>query len=128
MIVTHDQLSKAYKEAAGMIAGKEAVKDIQCFCMTEGKDVEEFINDVKEYLSDKENTDEFLILADIFGASPCNTSLMGFRGREYRIVTGVNLGMILEALFVLNSQELDKVAEHLVENGKEGIKKVYLQG
>lgn len=125
VIVTHSELSEAYKKAAAMIAGEKALKNIKCFCMTELKSVEEFLVEIEQYL-EKKHGDEFLILADIYGASPCNTSLMGFCKENYRIVTGVNLGMLLEAICQLDNSSLMDLADYLVNVGKEGIKDVYL--
>ena len=51
---------------------------------------------------------------------------MGFRYTNYRILTGLNLGMLLEALFSLDAGTLDDVCDQLVQKGKEGITKVHL--
>ena len=84
------------------------------------------IKEITAYLQDKEDGDEYLILCDLYGASPCNSALMGFRYTNYRILTGLNLGMLLEALFSLDAGTLDDVCDQLVQKGKEGITKVHL--
>ena len=129
IISSHCILADAMKESAGMIAGNQAVESIITFHMTEGMEPDEFIENVNEFLKDKNNEDEYLILTDLYGASPMNTSLMAFRYQNYRIVSGLNLGMVLEALYMIQSEQtLDEIANQLVQRGMEGIKKVYLAG
>lgn len=129
VISTHSVLADAFKETASMIAGKGAVECIQTFHMTEGLDPQEFLLNIQEYLKDKSENDEYLILADLYEASPCNTSLLGFRGKNYRIITGLNLGILLEALFAIQGDGcLDDIADNLISTGTMGIQKVYLAG
>ncbi|MGN1277546.1 MAG: PTS sugar transporter subunit IIA [Floccifex sp.] len=129
IISSHSVLANAMKESAGMIAGKQAVDSIITFHMVEGMEPVEFIENVNQFLKDKKEEDEYLILTDLYGASPTNTSLMAFRYRNYRIVTGLNLGMVLEALYMIQSEQtLDEIADQLVQRGIDGIKKVYLAG
>lgn len=126
VVAAHDRLACGFVDAIGLIAGEEQAKRIFPFCMTMGKDPEEMIKEITAYLQDKEDGDEYLILCDLYGASPCNSALMGFRYTNYRILTGLNLGMLLEALFSLDAGTLDDVCDQLVQKGKEGITKVHL--
>ncbi len=126
VIAAHDELACALQDAVKLIAGEQQAKRVHPFCMTMGKEVQTFLCEVQAFLADKEEADEFLILCDLYGASPCNSALMGFRYTNYRIVTGVNLGMVLEALFSLDAGTLDELGDQLVEKGKEGITKVYI--
>lgn len=126
VVATHDRLACGFVDALSLIAGEEQAKRIHPLCMTMGKEPEQFVKEVAQFLADKEQEDEFLIFCDLYGASPCNSSLMGFRYTNYRIITGVNLGMLLEALFALDTGDLDELCDQLVQKGKEGITKVYL--
>ena len=96
MIVTHAKLAEGFKEAIEMIAGKECSTVVDTIGMLEGMDPQDFIQQANICIQ-KDPDGEFLILADMFGASPCNTSLMAFQHKKYHMVTGLNLGMALEA-------------------------------
>ena len=129
IVATHCVLADAFKETAAMIAGEQAASVIKTFHMTEGMDPGEYLEMVAEFISDKNEDDEYLILADLYGASPCNTSIMGFRGKNYRVVTGLNLGILLEALFAIQGDgSLDDIADQLVATGTAGVQKVYIAG
>lgn len=125
MIVTHAKLAEGFKEAIKMIAGEESAVVVDTIGMLEGMDPQDFIEQVNVCIQ-KDPDGDYLILADMFGASPCNTSLMAFQHKNYRMVTGLNLGMALEAVMNVGSMSLEDLAEHLVVCGKGGIQSVYL--
>ena len=60
-----------------------------------------------------------LIMSDFFGGSPFMTLLSAFRDNDYKLVSGFNLPMIIEALSQ-NQMDLTlgEIADRLVENGR----------
>ena len=63
--------------------------------------------------------DPVLILSDLFGGSPIMTLLSVFRDNDYKLISGFNLPMIIEALSQDSStMSLQEAAEQIVENGK----------
>ena len=63
--------------------------------------------------------DPVLILSDLFGGSPFMTLLSVFRDNDYKLISGFNLPMIIEALSQDSStMSLQEAAEQIVENGK----------
>lgn len=125
ILVSHHNLAKSFLETIQMIAGEEVTKNISTICMTYGKDPEEFLREAQEIVS-KHEKDQFLIFADLYGASPCNTMCMALRGREYRIVTGMNLGMCLDVLFKIRNTTLENLSLEMEETGKKGVQVVYI--
>ncbi|TAL88902.1 MAG: PTS fructose IIA subunit family protein [Rhodanobacter sp.] len=70
---------------------------------------------------DLDQGDGVLILADLYGATPCNIGLsLGALGVRIRCVSGLNLPMLLR---VLNYAEkpLDELAEIAASGGRGGI-------
>lgn len=64
--------------------------------------------------------DPVLILSDLFGGSPFMTLLSVFRDNDYKLISGFNLPMIIEALSQDSSTlTLQEAAEQIVENGKD---------
>lgn len=125
IIATHGDLAESYIRTATMISGKEMLEGVEAICMKEETSIEQFMERTLSILR-KDELGQYLILSDLFGASPSNTIISIFRNSEYRLVTGVNLGMLLEALFMKDRSDLDEVASSLEMSGRNGIKKVFL--
>ena len=125
VIGAHGNLAEAFLETVRMIAGTEQTSCIHAIGMKENMDPQAFIKKAEE-LIDEDRDGEYLLLADLFGASPCNSLLMAFQHCHYRPVTGLNLGMVLEVLFQFDDMSLEEAAEHMVEIGKGGIQNVIL--
>lgn len=63
---------------------------------------------------------------DLYGATPYNASVLNTRDfsqtdRKIRVICGVNLPMMLEAVSLRDSLGLEKLYEHILEIGKDSI-------
>ena len=125
VIGAHGNLAEAFLETVRMIAGTEQTSCIHAIGMKENMDPQAFIKKAEE-LIDEDRDGEYLLLADLFGASPCKSLLTAFQHCRYRLVAGLNLGMVLEVLFQFDDMSLEEAAEHMVEIGKGGIQNVIL--
>ncbi len=114
LIISHCGLTDELIRTAEVIAGKHdnlysVKKDISDDNLVS---LQERIASVLEEITDKEKGT--LILTDILGGTPCNAALPMCRRFNVEVLTGVNLPMIISALFAsktaANAQELaDKV-------------------
>lgn len=125
ILVAHGDLAVSFRNTVGMIAGPETAEQINCLCMTPEKDPEQFEEEARALLM-KEPEADYLIFADLFGASPCNTCISVFRSASYRMITGMNLGVILDVMFRKDEVSLEELYESAQLTAKEGIKGVYL--
>ena len=125
VIVSHGNLALSFRDTVAMIAGDETAQEIGCLCMTPEKDPEEFAAEARELL-DRDPEGDYLIFADLFGASPCNTCVSVFRSASYRMVTGMNLGVILDVMFQKDTLPLEELYTRALEVAKDGIKGVTL--
>lgn len=126
VIAAHGVLADAFLETVRMIVGVEQSAMIYAIGMKEDMDPEAFIEKAEKLIA-RDREGEYLLVADLYGASPCNSLLMAFEHCRYRLVTGLNLGMLLEILFQFSNMSLEEAAEHMVETGKGGIQNVVLQ-
>lgn len=126
VIAAHGVLADAFLETVRMIVGVEQSAMIYAIGMKEDMDSEAFIEKAEKLIA-RDREGEYLLVADLYGASPCNSLLMAFQHCRYRLVTGLNLGMLLEILFQFSNMSLEEAAEHMVETGKGGIQNVVLQ-
>ncbi len=66
---------------------------------------------------------EVLVLADAFGATPCNAALSVVDGVQARVVTGVNVPMVWRALCYGHLPLVDLVTR-AADGGRQGIMQV----
>lgn len=67
--------------------------------------------------------DSTLVLTDVFGATPCNVAQRLVDGVRSRLVTGVNLPMLLRAVSY-RAEPLDSVVTRAVVGGTQGVMQV----
>ncbi|WP_119967510.1 PTS sugar transporter subunit IIA [Simplicispira lacusdiani] len=64
-----------------------------------------------------------LVLTDVFGATPCNVAQRLVEGRQARLVTGVNLPMLLRTV-CYRAEPLDALVQRAVVGGTQGVMQV----
>lgn len=125
ILATHSHLAEAFLETAKMICGESGVGDIKVFCMTETTNAEDFMDEVQQYV-DLDPESEYFVMTDLYAASPCTSCVRVLGKYEYRLVTGLNLPMLLEVIFANQTCSLTELEERALEAGKEGVNKFYL--
>jgi PTS system ascorbate-specific IIA component len=66
---------------------------------------------------------EVLVLADVFGASPCNAAMRVVDGQRSRVVTGVNVPMVWRALTYAR-EPLETLVARAVGGATQGVMQV----
>lgn len=67
-----------------------------------------------------ESAGDVLILADVFGATPCNAALAAADGVKQRVVAGVNVPMLWRTLCYAG-QPLDDLVSRAVAGASQGV-------
>ena len=111
VVATHGDLSESLLHCAYMIAGGSGLPGIYSLCMREGKGVDEYLADAQAII-DKAPSKDFILLVDLMSASPCNFTLSAFRNCNYRMITGVNLAMLIEIIDNRDDMTLDELWEY----------------
>ncbi len=125
VIVSHANFAESLVRTAAMICGESVVEGIKTFCMREDTNAEDFRDEVQKYV-DEDPEGEYFVLADLYAASPCTSSVMVLGYYTYRLVTGVNLGMLLEVILNFENCTLEELEEKAIAAGKEGVNSFYL--
>lgn len=125
IICTHGTLAQSFVETLGMIVGPETAAQVSAVGMMPEDDPESFAGRLQAIL-DAQPDGQFMICADLFGASPCNTCISVFRSADYRLITGVNLPLLLELIMNQDNSSLDELWETAKKEAKEGIQGIYL--
>lgn len=69
------------------------------------------------------NTSQTLVLTDIFGATPCNVAQKLVDGLNSKLITGVNLPMLLRAV-TYRRESLDALVARALAGGTQGVMQV----
>lgn len=121
LVASHGSLSCAILESAALITGEEKIKNF-IHIKVESNDSREKVKDyVDTYLNKWENGDQILVLTDIKGGNITNILSEYISIRDLHIITGMNLGMVLEVLLSDERMPIEELAESLVTIGKNGI-------
>ena len=124
LVASHGPLSKAIVESAALIAGEEAVKDIKTISITMSTSYEETKELIDQAFMCYGHDDYILALTDVYGGSITRVLSEYVGIRNLHIITGINLGMLLEALFAKDMYGKDELITYLMKNGKDSIQYV----
>ena len=117
LILSHGSLSIGLLNSMELICGD--FDNIVAFQLEEGDNPDEYQRAFVDYY--EKMPDRSIFLIDLFGGTPFNKVMEYFlkNGREIRAVTGVNLGMLMEANFSrLNKEDF---LNTISQAGKEAI-------
>lgn len=121
LVVSHCGLTVELINTAEVIAGKQE----NLYFVQKTIDDENLFS-LQEKVADmlkKINTDKgTLILTDMLGGTPCNASLPACKDFTVEILTGVNLPMLLSAIFASKiSPTVKDLANKVLEDGKKSM-------
>ncbi len=120
LLMTHEAVGKALISAARHVMPKLPLR-VAAVEVPPEADLEVMRTLTAHHARELDQGGGVLILADLYGATPCNIGLsLGALGIHLRCVSGLNLPMLLR---VLNYAEkpLDELAEIAASGGRGGI-------
>lgn len=116
-VVTHGLLAEGLVNSAELIIGEH--DNIKYFSLTAEKNINDFKEEVEKEVLD--TSEDVLCLTDIVNGSPFNIiSTLVIEYSHVYHVSGVNLGMILEAV-LSTGVDVDELIDKLIESGKSSI-------
>lgn len=124
-IIAHAPLASALKLAA-QHCFPEAAQTLQAFDVQPNLPSDEVEAQARLILAQVIAADErgeALILADVFGATPCNTVQRLADGVHVKVITGANVPMLWRALNYA-SEPLDTLITRAVAGGSQGVMQI----
>jgi PTS system ascorbate-specific IIA component len=118
VLLAHAPLASAFAAVAAHTF-PEAAARVRCVNVTPQEDVDTVVARLREVLPDG----EVLILADVFGATPCNAALRVADGVHVRVVAGLNVPMLWRALCYAD-ESLDRLVARAVDGGTQCVMQV----
>ena len=121
ILASHGNLALGIQNSTEMIIGKQEKMETCCLYPQEGP--QDFLNKVKKAISNLSDCKDILFLVDLWGGTPFNQIQTLIEEEKGSIITGMNLGMVIEACMARNTVDSSrKIIEQLTVNGKESIK------
>ncbi|MBR3251354.1 MAG: PTS sugar transporter subunit IIA [Erysipelotrichaceae bacterium] len=120
LILSHGKLAGSLSDTVKFIYGDD--DGLGYMNMPDPFDQGQYENDIRKIVED--NADEgVLILCDLFGGSPFLTCTKIIRDHwdTTELLTGVNLGMLLEIMGSIKEADIKELKEKALNAGKEGV-------
>lgn len=124
LVVSHGKMAAGMLDTLGMVMGEAEKLDSVSLVM--GEDYDVFEAEITEKLRALNDGGGVLALVDLFGASPFNITqkaahTLEAEGVKVRIVSGMNLGMLVEAASMRDGSTLEDLVEAAKTAGRMGI-------
>lgn len=119
VVTGHGRVASSFVQAAVNIMGK--LEGVVAVDILESYPAKEMKRKMKEALEELKDVDGVLILAELFGSSSCNVALNLACKTKIRVLTGLNMPMLLKAITYKDILPLEKLAEVVLEAGRQGI-------
>ena len=118
VLASHGTLSKGIESALQILYGN--IENITCIS---GYLDEKFdLNDeIEEIFKSKSQEDTIIVLTDILGGSINNEFMRRLKSEEFYLISGLNLGLVLEILLLQNNENLEKNLIDIINKTKESI-------
>lgn len=120
VIVAHGELAQELLNSAELIAGKQPALYAVKRCA--GDSLAQMQEKIDSLLTSINDSDGTLILTDMVGGTPCNASAPMCRNFNTEVIAGVNLPMVLSAVFAgKTAGSVSELADKVLLDGQKSI-------
>ena len=119
LIITHDGIGAALLETAKQTLD-QCPLPVQIISAARDCDPDLTLEIARKALTDLDQGQGVLVLTDLYGSTPSNIATRLIQGHNIRIVTGINLPMLIRVLNYCHL-DLDKLLERAVSGGCDGV-------
>lgn len=121
VITSHGPMAQGILETSKLFFGEQA--QMKACCLSAEDNPDEFVDVLKQAISEVDTGDGVFVFCDMLFGSPCNCMARiiaeDLESDKVQVVTGVNLAMILQILSVREAS--DPTIEELTKSGLDGI-------
>lgn len=120
IIATHGNLAQELLNATELIAGKQS--DVYTVKRAADDSLSQMQSKIESLLKTFDNKEGALILTDMMGGTPCNASVPLCTNFNTEVLAGVNLPMVLSAVFAnKTAKSVSELADKVLEDGQKSI-------
>ena len=119
MLITHGQIGSALLDSAIDVLDVRSLPT-RVLTVADNCDTDETLDTAEQALAELNSGDGVLVLTDLYGSTPSNIACKLRRHGHVRVVSGINLPMLIR---VLNypDLDLDSLKEKALSGGKDGV-------
>jgi|ERR1035437_1465798 mannose PTS system EIIA component len=121
LIIAHSPLASALRQCVLHVFPDQA-QGVAAFDVQPNIPPEETLAAVKQAMA-LLNAPQILVLADVFGATPCNLAQKLVDGVNSKLIAGVNLPMLLRTV-TYRHESLDALVARALAGGTQGVMQV----
>jgi PTS system ascorbate-specific IIA component len=121
LLIAHAPLASSLKAVAGHVY-PDCSRRLAALDVAPGANPDDVEAEARALLATLDQP-EALILADVFGATPCNVALKMADGAKTRVVTGVNVPMLWRALCYAD-EPLEALVTRALAGATQGVMQV----
>jgi mannose PTS system EIIA component len=121
LLIAHAPLASSLKAVAGHVY-PDCSRRLVALDVAPGASPDDVEAEARALLATLDQP-EALILADVFGATPCNVALKVADGSKIRVVTGVNVPMVWRALCYAD-EPLEALVTRALAGATQGVMQV----
>ena len=122
LIITHGLFGVELLKSVEMIMGEQ--DEVKALGLCPGDSVDDLRTQAEEIiLENKEAGKEVIVMADILGGSPSNIGIYMLQKHNVKLLTGVNMLMVIEYFSSRDMEETDVLLDKVIEASVEGTKK-----
>lgn len=115
IVVTHGHLAHGIQDTVSMFIPET---NNVFYLSFDGENLELFNEKLMELIDNKQKT---IVLCDIYGGTPFITACKQITSNNIRVISGVNLAMIIETIINQNNNDIDEIVESVCNTSKESI-------
>jgi mannose PTS system EIIA component len=127
IIVTHGDLGKQLLKTSEDIVGQQKNAAVISLLPEEG--IDDLRLKISQTLKGLNTGEGVIIMTDMIGGTPTNTSLSLAQSEKIEVITGVNLPMLLELFSYRQIMPLDGLADKVCQSGQKSVvnaKRIFL--
>lgn len=119
LIIGHEQLGAALLATAEQTLGSRRLP-VEVLGVSRDCEPEQVLSEARKRVRRLDQGEGVLVLTDLYGATPCNIAMRLLDEPRVRVLSGVNLPMLIR---ILNypGLSLDELVERAVSGGRSGI-------
>ena len=121
VITSHGPMAQGILDTSKLFFGDQ--QQLTACCLSADDNPDEFVEVLQKAIKEVDSGDGVIVFCDMLFGSPCNcmARIIGtdFENDKIKVITGVNLAMILQILAVREAGEVN--VEELLKAGNDGI-------
>jgi len=122
VLASHGSFSKGLLDSVHMVLG-DSVKNVVTYSLNVGESATDYATELEAEII--ENADaEYILIADLFGASVCSALMPLTLYENVKLFTGMSFIMVIELLMGYEYPLTESDIEKLIEDSRKGIRNV----